>query len=112
MSELARSAGRCERDDQVPHTLAPIRPRRILSGMAFLPSIPAPPVGYFALSLKRPPRDRKREERLDDRRKRPVQIPGQRRLGETARWVVVQGGRRGRLRQPGQYLRLQSRRAS
>jgi hypothetical protein len=33
-SWLSCTAGRCDRDDQVPLTLAPISPKRILSAMA------------------------------------------------------------------------------
>ena len=55
-------------------------------------------------------RSSREEEYCDDRRKRPVQIPRQCRVGETAGRMVVQGGRRGRRGRQRQCLCLQSRR--
>src|SRR5262245_23710406 len=36
-----------------------------------------------------------------------IYLPGGRELGAVARWLVIQGGGRGRRRRPGQRLRLQ-----
>ena len=54
----------------------------------------------------------RRKRNGDHCRRRRLQVPDHRGLGEIARQMVVQGGRRGRHRRQGQCLCLQSRRPS
>src|SRR3984893_8762758 len=89
-----------------PVTIATLSSRRMVSSSFKFKTA----AGSCALMLT-PNRSSHEKECFDDRRKRKVQIPGQCRLGEIARRLVLQGGRWCRRRQQRQRLCVQSGRA-